>query len=79
MDSADIFSDEHLAAREMIVEVDHPERGRFKCPGCPIKMSRSQKLEIEPAPTLGSHNEEVLSGLGLGDAEIEELRREGVI
>ena len=79
MDSADIFSDEHLAAREMIVEVDHPERGRFKCPGCPIKMSRSQKLEIEPAPTLGSHNEEVLSGLGLRDAEIDELRREGVI
>jgi len=79
MDSADIFSDEHLAARDMIVELDHPERGKLKYPGCPIKMSRSEKLEIKPAPRLGSHNEEVLSDLGLSNAEIDELRREGVI
>ena len=79
MDSADIFSDEHLAAREMIVEVDHPERGTLKYPGCPIKMSRSEKLEIKPAPRLGSHNEEVLSELGLDSGEIDELRRKGVI
>lgn len=79
MDSADIFSNEHLAARGMIVEVDHPDRGKLKYPGCPIKMSRSEKLEIEPAPGLGSHNEEVLSELGLGDREIDELRREGII
>jgi formyl-CoA transferase len=79
MDSADIFSDDHLAAREMIVELEHPDRGRMKYPGCPIKMSRSEKLEIKPAPRLGAHNEEVLSGLGLTEDEIEELRREGII
>jgi formyl-CoA transferase len=79
MDSADIFSDEHLAAREMIVEVDHPDRGRLKYPGSPIKLSRSEKLEIKPAPRLGAHNEEVLSTLGLTAGEIEELRREGII
>ena len=33
----DIYSDEHLIEREMIVSVDHPTRGKFKVPGCPIK------------------------------------------
>jgi crotonobetainyl-CoA:carnitine CoA-transferase CaiB-like acyl-CoA transferase len=42
-------------------------------------MSRSEKLEIKPAPRLGSHNEEVLSELGLDSGEIDELRRKGVI
>ena len=79
MDSADIFSNEHLVAREMIVEMDHPERGRIKFPGCPIKLSRSEKLEIVPAPKLGAHTDEVLSSLGLSEGEIDELRREGVV
>jgi formyl-CoA transferase len=79
MDSADIFSDEHLVAREMIVEMDHPDRGRIKSPGCPIKLSRSEKLEIVPAPKLGAHTDEVLSSLGLSAGEIDELRRDGII
>ncbi|CAI8009536.1 Formyl-CoA:oxalate CoA-transferase [Geodia barretti] len=38
----DIYSDEHLLEREMIVSVDHPTRGKFKVPGaqsrCRIRM-----------------------------------------
>jgi crotonobetainyl-CoA:carnitine CoA-transferase CaiB-like acyl-CoA transferase len=79
MDSADLFSDEHLVAREMIVEMDHPDRGPIKFPGCPIKLGRSEKLEIVPAPKLGAHTDEVLSSLGLSDDEIDALRREGVV
>jgi formyl-CoA transferase len=79
LDSADLFSDEHLRARDMIVDLEHPDRGSIPYPGCPIKLSHSPEIRIEPAPRLGAHNVEVLSELGLSEAEIEELRGQGVI
>ena len=75
----DIYSDEHLIEREMIVSVDHPTRGEFKVPGCPIKMSDSQ-VEFKAAPLLGEHNAEVLAEYLNGNGEsLESLRLEGVI
>jgi crotonobetainyl-CoA:carnitine CoA-transferase CaiB-like acyl-CoA transferase len=79
LDSADLFSDEHLRAREMVVDLHHPDRGSIPYPGCPIKLGGSPQVRIEAAPRLGAHNEEVLSELGLSEAEVQELRRDGVI
>jgi len=79
-DSGDIFCNEHLKARDMIVEVEHPERGRMKYPGNPLKMSNAPKTEIRAAPALGAHNDDVYRDvLGLSAAEIERLRTDGVI
>jgi formyl-CoA transferase len=79
LDSGDLFSDEHLRAREMVVDLRHPDRGSIPYPGCPIKLSSSPPVRIEAAPRIGAHNREVFSELGLSEAEVEELRREGVI
>lgn len=74
-DTADIVGDESLRHNEMIVEVEHPERGSFLTVGCPLKLSDSP-VEIERSPLLGEHSAEILSErLGLGEAEIEALRQ----
>jgi formyl-CoA transferase len=78
LSTKDLIEDESLAARGMIVEVDHPERGNFKTVGCPIVLSDSP-VEVHSSPLLGQHNREVLRELGHSDQEIEELSAEGVI
>jgi crotonobetainyl-CoA:carnitine CoA-transferase CaiB-like acyl-CoA transferase len=72
--------DEQLAAREMIVTTDHPLMGRVRTLGQPAKYSRSRTgAYARPAPWLGQHTEQVLrDDLGLGEAEISQLTRQGV-
>jgi formyl-CoA transferase len=78
LDTGEVLTDPHLLARDMIVEVEHPVRGRYVTVGNPIKLSASPTA-IGPAPLLGQHRREVLRELGLGDADIEALAAEGVI
>jgi formyl-CoA transferase len=78
LDSADLFRNEHLRERGMIVEVDHAVRGRMEMPGMPIKMG-SGEVPIEAAPVLGAHNDAVYTELGLTPEEIATLRTDGVI
>jgi crotonobetainyl-CoA:carnitine CoA-transferase CaiB-like acyl-CoA transferase len=64
----------------MLVEVDHPRAGRVKDIGIPVKLSSTPGGIHRPAPVLGQHTEEVLTGLlGLSAEEIARLREAGVI
>ncbi len=75
----DIYSDAHLREREMIVEIDHPTRGRFAMPGCPVKLSDSP-VSITPAPLLGHDNSEVYAELlGYDEQKLAELKAAEVI
>src|SRR5437667_6202127 len=58
LDSAEVLSNEHLRGRGMVVDVDHPVRGRMAIPGSPIRLSASP-TEVIRAPLLGEHNAEV--------------------
>ena len=79
LNAEDIFYDEHLREREMIVTIDHPERGEFMVPGCPVKLSDSP-VRVEPAPLLGEHTAEVLGDiLGLDADNVAELRDQSVV
>ena len=78
LSTKDLIEDESLAARGMIVAVEHPERGAFKTVGCPIVLSDSP-VQVSSSPLLGEHNREILAELGYDDAEIEKLRSDGVI
>lgn len=74
------FAEPPVAEREMIVEYDHPEVGRVRLPGNPIKMSDMTGTPSQPAPRLGEHTDAVLSELLKLPAErIAALRREGAI
>jgi crotonobetainyl-CoA:carnitine CoA-transferase CaiB-like acyl-CoA transferase len=64
----------------MIVEVPHPLGGTAKMPGNPIKLSDTHEDTFSPPPTLGQHTQEIFTALlGKTDAELAELKAEGVI
>ena len=76
MNAEDIYADPHLAERGMIVTLEHPQRGAFMMPGCPVQLSDSP-AEPTIAPMLGQHTEEVLRDLlGFGEAELTELKEQ---
>ena len=77
MSTADLFNDEHVKGREMMVELDHPQRGKWWNVGMPIKLSASP-AKIERSPTLGEHTDEILkSVLGYDSAKVETLKKAG--
>jgi formyl-CoA transferase len=68
-----------LRATGTVVEVDHPERGKYLTVGNPIKLSDSA-TEVERSPLLGEHTDEILKDVvGLSDQEIKEARESGAI
>ena len=78
-DTLELTEDQALQDREMIVTVDHPDRGKFTLPGWPVKMSDSH-VEVERSPLLGEHNADVYAEwLGLSAGDLEELKSEDVI
>ena len=78
LDTGEVLSDPHLKARDMIVEVDHPVRGRYVTVGNPIKLSASPTT-IGPSPLLGQHRRELLTELGYSDADIDALKADGAV
>jgi formyl-CoA transferase len=53
LDTGEVLSDPHLRARDMIVEVEHPGRGRYLTVGNPVKLSDSP-TKIPPPPSSAS-------------------------
>jgi formyl-CoA transferase len=78
LDTGEVLTDPHLKARDMIVQLEHPVRGGYVTVGNPIKLSDSPTT-ITPSPLLGQHRHEILSELGYGGAEIDQLARDGAI
>jgi formyl-CoA transferase len=79
LDSTEIMNSEHLRQRGMIVDVEHPTRGKMAIPGNAIRMSDSP-TDVIRAPLLGEHNAEVYGKeLGLGEEDLAALKKAGVI
>ena len=72
--------DENAAKNRYVIEVDHPEHGRFKSLGFPIHMSESPATHRSVAPKRGAHTHSVLGELlGLTREEVDGLRDSGVV
>jgi len=70
----------HLAARDYLVDVDHPMLGVVRDLGAPFKLPASPGGPLRAAPLLGEHTEAVLGErLGLSSDEIRRLGSEGVV
>jgi formyl-CoA transferase len=78
---ADIFEDEHYAARHNIIEVDHPVLGTLRMPGIIPHFSATPGSVRHPgAHEPGAFNAAVFGELlGLSDEEQRRLRASGVI
>ena len=77
MSTKDLANDDHVKLREMYVELDHPQRGKWYNLGCPMKLSDSP-VEVKRSPMLGEHTDEILSEvLDYDGEEIEALRAAG--
>ncbi|CAI7569303.1 unnamed protein product [Penicillium manginii] len=71
---------EHVQARGMVTEVDHPACGPIKLVNTPIKYSEATPGVRTPPPTLGQHTDEILGGiLEYSEADIARLKEEGVL
>ena len=79
LDSAEVLADPHLRQSGMIVELEHPTRGAYPMPANPVRLSDSP-TDVTRAPLLGEHNAEIYRELlGYDSAELDTLRRDGVI
>lgn len=78
-DTGEILADPHLKARDMILEMEYPPRGKFQTVGCPIKLSESP-VDVTRPPMLGEHSARVLERLcGVGADEARKLKEKGVV
>jgi crotonobetainyl-CoA:carnitine CoA-transferase CaiB-like acyl-CoA transferase len=74
------LADEHVHARNMVVDVPHRMGGSSRQVGNPIKLSDTHEDVFTAPPLLGEHTDEVLAGLlGLDGPELGRLRSAGIV
>ncbi len=79
LNTVELLNDPHLRQRRMIVDIEHPARGKISIPGCPVQLEDSP-VEVTSAPLLGQHNVEIYGRmLGLSEQQVEELKSQGVV
>jgi len=75
----EIAEEPSLRATGTVVEVDHPERGKYLTVGNPIKLSDSPS-DVLRSPLLGEHTDEILGDVcGMSADEIAAAREEGAV
>ena len=78
--AADIFADPHMAARGMLVEVEHPGSATpVTIASTPIRMTATPGGVARRAPLRGEDTDAVLAGLGLSPEAIADLRARGIV
>ena len=76
----ELLHDPHLHARGFIQEIDRAFIGKHPQPSVPFREGEKPFPIRSAPPTLGEHNHEILSGLlGLSEAELDQLARDGII
>src|SRR6201987_5613034 len=75
----ELAEDQSLRGTGTVVEVDHPERGKYLPVGNPIKLSDSP-TEVKRSPLLGAHTDEILRQvLGFTDHQVAEIHASGAL
>ena len=76
---ADIVSDPHYQARDMLLNAELPGGLSVKMPGIVPKLSETPGSVNWQGPTLGQHTDDILGSLGLTGADIQRLKTSGVV
>ena len=76
----EVFEDPQVKHRGLKIEMPHPLSGTMPGLASPMRFSETPVTYDVPPPMLGQHTNEVLREvLGMKDAEIERLRKAGVV
>jgi len=78
-DTLELLNDPSLAKCGIMQKIEHPTTGKLTVPAWPVRFDGTPP-RVKPSPLLGQHNAEVLGEwLGIGAAEVEALRAEGIV
>jgi formyl-CoA transferase len=78
-DYEQVFTDEHLAAREFFWDADHPVVGPVRQVGSPMRLSRTPAQRAGAGPVLGADTRAALEVAGYAASEIDALVEAGVV
>ena len=78
--SEEVLENEQFNHREFFQTITSSTGNKHKYNGDPFRLSNSKRSDLNPAPSLSQHTEEVLSTyINLTNEEIESLRSENII
>ncbi|WOD14621.1 CaiB/BaiF CoA transferase family protein [Paraburkholderia kirstenboschensis] len=66
-------------ARNMVVDLVHPQAGPTRALGCPVHFSETPTQITRPSPLLGEHTRELLREYNYTDDEIDAFVADGVV
>jgi crotonobetainyl-CoA:carnitine CoA-transferase CaiB-like acyl-CoA transferase len=75
----EVIANEQVVARELIVELDHPDIGPVRQPKPAARFDRTPAQIHGPAPRIGEHTAAILAEVGLESAEIEQLAAKQIV
>lgn len=75
----EVMSSQEAEAAQLVISVDHERLGALPMVRLPWCLSRTPTGSTFPPPMVGQHTRAVLGALGLGDDDIEWLRKQGVL
>ncbi|HXU90405.1 MAG TPA: CoA transferase [Methylomirabilota bacterium] len=78
-DIADITKDPHVIARGVLIDVPDPALGAVRMTAPTPRLGATPPEVRWVGPPLGAHNREVYGALGISDAELEHLTRDGIV
>jgi crotonobetainyl-CoA:carnitine CoA-transferase CaiB-like acyl-CoA transferase len=78
-DLAEAFASPQVAARGLLVDLEHPALGTLRQVGPPFELHGTPATVRMPPPLLGEHSDEILGELGLLPSEVAALRETGII
>jgi len=74
------LTDEQVIHRNMVVEVEHPDGGKVKMPGNPVKLSHTNEDSYTPPPHLGTNTKEILKEwAGYDENKIQALIEKNIV
>jgi crotonobetainyl-CoA:carnitine CoA-transferase CaiB-like acyl-CoA transferase len=74
-----VIADPQVAARNMMIEQDHPVLGKVTLPNLPFRFSDCDTTQRTPAPLMGQHNRSIAKSLGYSECAVDALINDGVL
>lgn len=75
----EVFADPQVKHRGILQRLEHPLSGTVPTVASPMRFAEAPLEHKRHPPLLGEHSDEILRELGLAEARIADLRRDGTI